>query len=29
VRVTAERDGNAKDPYRKVQNLARARIVVS
>jgi len=28
VRVTAVRDGNAKDPYRHVQNLARARVVV-
>lgn len=28
VRVTSERDGNAKAPYGHVQNLARARVVV-
>jgi hypothetical protein len=28
VRITADRDGNAKDPYHQVQNLARARVVV-
>lgn len=28
VRVTAERNGDPKEPYRQVQNLARARVVV-
>jgi len=29
VRVTARRDGDAHSPFRRIQNVARARIVVS
>ena len=29
VRVAAQRDGDATTPYARIQNLARARVVVS